>query len=158
MDFLCSMCQSVELWMSIWMLSSKALPLALALLLLLSLKFLDCLCYFTTIAGSNPGSWAIVESHCLYSTFCRMCLDPNRANFCNSVTLMFPGILSICFSVPFLTTPSAPMTTGPSFRWKTAFNPSNDFRDSKLYVATGCNFSVYLICFDQSQNVVVLFF
>ena len=26
--------------------------------------------------------------------------------------LIFPGILSVCFSMPFLTTPSAPMTTG----------------------------------------------
>ena len=41
-----------------------------------------------------------------------MCADPNRAIFCNSVTLTFPGILSICFSMPFLTTPSALMTTG----------------------------------------------
>ena len=26
--------------------------------------------------------------------------------------LIFPGILSMCFSMPFLTTPSTPMTTG----------------------------------------------
>ena len=26
--------------------------------------------------------------------------------------LIFPGIFSMCFSMPFLTTPSAPMTTG----------------------------------------------
>ena len=82
----------------------------------LPLKFLDCLCYFTTIAGSNPGSWALVESHCLYfcfidGTFRRMCADLNRAIFCTFVTLIFPGFLSICFSIPFLTTPSAPMTT-----------------------------------------------
>ena len=31
----------------------------------------------------------------------------------------FPGILSVCFSMPFLTTPSAPMTTGTVI----VFNP-----------------------------------
>ena len=87
------------------------------MLLLLSLKVLDCLCYFTTIAGSTPGSWALVESHCPYfyfseSTIRRMCADPHRAIFCSSVTLMFLGILPIYFSMPFLNTPSAPMTTG----------------------------------------------
>ena len=33
--------------------------------------------------------------------------------------LIFPGILSMCFSMPFLTTPSAPMTTGTVI----VFNP-----------------------------------
>ena len=33
--------------------------------------------------------------------------------------LMFPGILSMCFSMPFLATPSAPMTTGTVI----VFNP-----------------------------------
>ena len=33
--------------------------------------------------------------------------------------LIFPGILSMCFSMPFLTTPSAPLTTGTVI----AFNP-----------------------------------
>ena len=33
--------------------------------------------------------------------------------------LIFPGILSMCFSMPFLTTPSAPMTTGTDI----VFNP-----------------------------------
>ena len=41
-----------------------------------------------------------------------MYADPNKAIFCHSVTLMFPSILSICFSMPSLTTSSAPMTTG----------------------------------------------
>ena len=78
---------------------------------------LDCLCNFATIAGSIPGSWALVGSHCFYldfieSNFRRMCADHNRALFCNSVRVMFLGIFSIRFSTLFLTTTSAPMTTG----------------------------------------------
>ena len=45
-------------------------------------------------------------------TFRRICADPSRAIFWSSVTLMFPGILQICLSIPFLITPSAPMITG----------------------------------------------
>ena len=61
-------------------------------------------------------------SHGLHSidrTSRRMGLDPRRAIFCNSVMLIFPGILSMCFSMPFLTTPSALMTTGTII----VFNP-----------------------------------
>ena len=39
-------------------------------------------------------------------------MDPSSVIFCNHATLMFPGILLICLSMPFLITPSAPMTTG----------------------------------------------
>ena len=39
-------------------------------------------------------------------------MDPSRAIFCSSVTLIFPGLLQICLSMSFLITPSDPMTTG----------------------------------------------
>ena len=71
-------------------------------------------------AGSNPGSGALMGSHGPHSidrTFRRMWLDPRRAIFGSSVNL--PGILSMCFSMPFLTIPSAPMTTGTVL----VFNP-----------------------------------
>ena len=71
---------------------------------------------FIISTGSNPGSWALMGSHVvLYfidSTFLRMWADARRVIFCSSVTLMFPGILFVCFSMPFLITLSALMTTG----------------------------------------------
>ena len=48
----------------------------------------------------------------MFSTFLRMWADPRRVIFCSSVTLIFPGILFVCFSMSFLITPSALMTTG----------------------------------------------
>ena len=65
---------------------------------------------FTISAGSNPGSGALMGSHGLHSidkTFRGMWFDPRRAIFLSSVMFIFPGILSLCFSMPFLTTPSA---------------------------------------------------
>ena len=41
-----------------------------------------------------------------------MCADPNKAIFCNPVMSIFPEILLISFSISFLTTHRAPMTTG----------------------------------------------
>ena len=60
---------------------------------------------FTISAGSNPGSEALMESHGLHSihrTFRRMWLAPTRAIFWSCVILIFPGILSMCFSMPLL--------------------------------------------------------
>ena len=45
-------------------------------------------------------------------TFQRIWADPSKAIFCSSVMLIFPRILQICLSMPFLITPSAPVTTG----------------------------------------------
>ena len=80
----------------------------------LSLILLSCLPY--------PGSGALMGIHGLHlinRTSRRMWLDPRRAIFWSSVMLIFPCILSMRFSMPFLTTPSGLMTTGTVF----VFNP-----------------------------------
>ena len=73
----------------------------------LSLFRLDSSFDLTSIAGFNPGSWALVGGHVLYiysidKTFLRMWTDPDRAIFCSSVVLMFPRILLTGFSVTIL--------------------------------------------------------
>ena len=46
------------------------------------------------------------------SSFCKIWAVPKRLIFWSSSILMFPGILSSYFPRPFLTRPSAPITTG----------------------------------------------
>ena len=56
--------------------------------------------------------------HLIDRTFRRMWLDLQEGDLLK-LMLIFSGILSMCFSTPFLTTPSAPMTTGTAI----VFNP-----------------------------------
>ena len=49
------------------------------------------------------------------STFRSMCVVPNMAVFCSSLTSCFPGMLLTCFLNDFEMVPVAPVITGITF-------------------------------------------